>query len=70
MTLTDAQKDVASAADLKTALVVQELLVDKLKAKLNKAENLISRFIKAATLADEEGDWSALDDLKEEALNF
>jgi hypothetical protein len=69
MTLTDAQKDVASAADLKTALVVQELLVDKFKAKLNKAEDLISRFIEAAEAADE-GDWAQLDAVVKEAMDL
>jgi hypothetical protein len=70
MTLTDAQKDVASAADLKTALVVQELLVDKFKAKLNKAEDIISRFIEAAEAADQDGDWTQLDAVVKEAMDL
>jgi hypothetical protein len=70
MTLTDAEKDKASAADLKTALVFEELKTEALEAKLASAKNFIIRFIAAATLADTEGDWSHLDSLKVEARNF
>jgi hypothetical protein len=68
--MTDLEKDRASAADLKTALVLEELKTEALENKLAKATDLLSRFIAAATLADEEGDWSELDALKEEALDL